>query len=253
MITPASQNVKSSQFAQPLFEFSGACAGCGETPYIKTITQLYGESMMVANATGCSSIYGGNLPSTPYSVNGQGRGPAWSNSLFEDNAEFGMGLRIAANKKRELALSLLENVKSEGSNIVVNILNTGDFLYSLDGTNYQPTNIFYNVRGNLYTIYVKERNCPELITLTHLHFYIPKYFTPNNDGVNDTFNLSGIELFNESQVSIFNRYGKLLKFSKNSPFSWDGTFNNAILPTDDYWYVIVIDGQKYSGHFTLKR
>ena len=148
---------------------------------------------------------------------------------------------------------VIENVKSEGSNIVVNILNTGDFLYSLDGTNYQPTNIFYNVRGNLYTIYVKERNCPELITLTHLHFYIPKYFTPNNDGVNDTFNLSGIELFNESQVSIFNRYGKLLKFSKNSPFSWDGTFNNAILPTDDYWYVIVIDGQKYSGHFTLKR
>jgi pyruvate-ferredoxin/flavodoxin oxidoreductase len=96
-----------------LFEFSGACSGCGETPYIKLITQLWGENMLIANATGCSSIYGGNLPSTPYSVNDSGRGPAWSNSLFEDNAEFGMGLRIAASKKRELALSLLESLKEE--------------------------------------------------------------------------------------------------------------------------------------------
>ncbi|MEQ9064490.1 MAG: pyruvate:ferredoxin (flavodoxin) oxidoreductase [Vicingaceae bacterium] len=105
-------NVKGSQFMTPLFEFSGACAGCGETPYLKLITQLYGEHMIVANATGCSSIYGGNLPSTPWTVNKKGRGPAWSNSLFEDNAEFGLGLRMAANKKREKAFNLLSKLQS---------------------------------------------------------------------------------------------------------------------------------------------
>ena len=81
--------VKGSQMLQPLFEFSGACAGCGETPYVKLVSQLFGDRMLVANATGCSSIYGGNLPTTPWSANANGRGPAWSNSLFEDNAEFG--------------------------------------------------------------------------------------------------------------------------------------------------------------------
>ncbi len=95
------QNVKNSQFAQPLFEFSGACAGCGETPYIKLITQLYGDQMIVANATGCSSIYGGSAPSTPYCANVNGKGPAWANSLFEDNAEYGFGLATGVKKNRE--------------------------------------------------------------------------------------------------------------------------------------------------------
>lgn len=96
------QSVKNSQFAQPLFEFSGACAGCGETPYIKTITQLFGEQMMVANATGCSSIYGGSAPATPYTrSNRSNQGPAWGNSLFEDNAEFGLGMAVATNQLRD--------------------------------------------------------------------------------------------------------------------------------------------------------
>ena len=86
---------KSSQFLEPLFEYSGACAGCGETPYLKLLTQLFGDRLLMANATGCSSIYGGNLPTTPYTTNSDGRGPAWSNSLFEDNAEFGFGFRMA--------------------------------------------------------------------------------------------------------------------------------------------------------------
>jgi pyruvate-ferredoxin/flavodoxin oxidoreductase len=86
--------VKGSQFLRPLFEFSGACAGCGETPYIKLLTQLYGDRLLIANATGCSSIFGGNLPTTPYAVDDCGRGPAWANSLFEDNAEFGLGFRL---------------------------------------------------------------------------------------------------------------------------------------------------------------
>ncbi|MEN8227248.1 MAG: pyruvate:ferredoxin (flavodoxin) oxidoreductase [Bacteroidota bacterium] len=101
------QTVKNSQFAKPLFEFSGACAGCGETPYIKLITQLYGDQMIVANATGCSSIYGGSAPSTPYCVNDQGEGPAWANSLFEDNAEYGFGLATGVNKNRERIANLM--------------------------------------------------------------------------------------------------------------------------------------------------
>ena len=108
------QSVKNSQFAQPLFEFSGACAGCGETPYIKTITQLYGDRMMVANATGCSSIYGGSAPSTPYCTNEKGEGPAWANSLFEDNAEYGYGMATAVNKLRErIALRMSEAMKGK--------------------------------------------------------------------------------------------------------------------------------------------
>ncbi|MDR1055140.1 MAG: pyruvate:ferredoxin (flavodoxin) oxidoreductase [Prevotellaceae bacterium] len=100
-VTDKFQNVKNSQFAQPLFEFSGACAGCGETPYIKAITQLYGDQMMVANATGCSSIYGGSAPSTPYTTNKDGLGPAWANSLFEDNAEYGLGMYLGVEKLRD--------------------------------------------------------------------------------------------------------------------------------------------------------
>jgi pyruvate-ferredoxin/flavodoxin oxidoreductase len=103
-------DVKSTQFLQPLFEYSGACAGCGETPYIKLMTQLYGDRLVVANATGCSSIYGGNLPTTPYTVNADGRGPAWANSLFEDNAEFGYGLRLSIDQHERRARALLREL-----------------------------------------------------------------------------------------------------------------------------------------------
>ncbi len=100
--------VKGSQFLQPLFEYSGACSGCGETPYVKLVSQLFGDRTIVANATGCSSIYGGNLPTTPWAMNKQGRGPAWSNSLFEDNAEFGLGMRLTLDKHTEMARELVK-------------------------------------------------------------------------------------------------------------------------------------------------
>jgi pyruvate-ferredoxin/flavodoxin oxidoreductase len=106
----STNGVREMQTLEPLFEFSGACAGCGETPYIKLLTQLFGDRLFVANATGCSSIYGGNLPTTPYTKNAEGRGPAWSNSLFEDNAEFGLGFRCSVDKQREFALELLEKL-----------------------------------------------------------------------------------------------------------------------------------------------
>ena len=116
--------VKNSQLLEPLFEFSGACAGCGETPYIKLATQLFGDRMVIANATGCSSIYGGNLPTTPYTKNADGRGPAWSNSLFEDNAEFGLGMRLTIDKFVEYANELLAKLRDDvGAELADEILN----------------------------------------------------------------------------------------------------------------------------------
>ena len=116
--------IKGAMVLQPLFEFSGACLGCGETPYIKLVTQLFGDRMLIANATGCSSIFGGNLPTTPWTTNPEGRGPAWSNSLFEDNSEFGFGMRIAIDKQNEYASELLKEVKPElDAELVDNILN----------------------------------------------------------------------------------------------------------------------------------
>jgi pyruvate-ferredoxin/flavodoxin oxidoreductase len=115
--------IKGSQMLEPLFEFSGACAGCGETPYLKLLSQLYGDRILVANATGCSSIYGGNLPTTPWSKNREGRGPAWSNSLFEDNAEFGLGMRLALDQSNAFAKQLLAQLGSQiGDDLVAAIL-----------------------------------------------------------------------------------------------------------------------------------
>jgi pyruvate-ferredoxin/flavodoxin oxidoreductase len=116
-------SVKNTQFLPPLFEFSGACAGCGETPYLKLLTQLFGDRLLIANATGCSSIYGGNLPTTPYCSNSEGRGPAWANSLFEDNAEFGMGLHLAIEQRARSARELLQRVAARvGPDLVNQIL-----------------------------------------------------------------------------------------------------------------------------------
>ncbi|WP_038900335.1 pyruvate:ferredoxin (flavodoxin) oxidoreductase [Dickeya dadantii] len=106
-------DIRTSQLITPLFEYSGACSGCGETPYIKLLTQLYGDRLLVANATGCSSIYGGNLPTTPWTTDANGRGPAWANSLFEDNAEFGLGFRLSVDQHRQRALRLLEQLKPQ--------------------------------------------------------------------------------------------------------------------------------------------
>ena len=118
-------SVKNVQLLQPLFEFSGACAGCGETPYIKLLTQLFGDRAIIANATGCSSIYGGNLPTTPYTTNDQGRGPAWSNSLFEDNAEFGLGMRLALDQQQAYARDLLGRLHDVvGERLTSGLLNT---------------------------------------------------------------------------------------------------------------------------------
>ncbi|MGW8257772.1 MAG: 4Fe-4S dicluster domain-containing protein, partial [Thermoguttaceae bacterium] len=116
--------IKGSQLLLPLFEFSGACAGCGETPYVKLLTQFFGDRMLIANATGCSSIYGGNLPCTPYAMDHQGHGPSWSNSLFEDSAEFGYGFRLAVDQQIKYAQDLLRRLASElGDDLVTKLIN----------------------------------------------------------------------------------------------------------------------------------
>jgi pyruvate-ferredoxin/flavodoxin oxidoreductase len=121
VLTPS--QVKDVQLFEPLFEFSGACSGCGETPYVKLLTQLFGDRAVIANATGCSSIYGANLPTTPYTVNRDGRGPTWCNSLFEDNAEFGLGLRLAIDKQAEYAKELLTRLAGTiGDDLVKGLL-----------------------------------------------------------------------------------------------------------------------------------
>jgi pyruvate-ferredoxin/flavodoxin oxidoreductase len=118
--------VKDVQLLRPLFEFSGACAGCGETPYIKLMSQLFGDRTIIGNATGCSSIYGGNLPTTPYAVNEDGRGPAWSNSLFEDNAEFGLGMRLALDKQAQYARELVTRLAPAlGEELARGLLDSG--------------------------------------------------------------------------------------------------------------------------------
>ena len=143
-------NVKGSQFLEPLFEFSGACSGCGETPYIKMVTQLYGDSIMIANATGCSSIYGGNLPTTPYKTNEFGRGPAWANSLFEDNAEFGLGLKLGLTKKQEIAVDLLKSLESViGSEIVEAILNNTEETEALKNEKFAQIDALNKILSNL--------------------------------------------------------------------------------------------------------
>ena len=123
-------SVKDSQLLQPLFEFSGACAGCGETPYLKLLSQLFGDRALIANATGCSSIYGGNLPTTPWTTNAEGRGPAWSNSLFEDNAEFGLGFRLTLDKQTEYARELLVRLADTlGADLVQGLLGADQSTY----------------------------------------------------------------------------------------------------------------------------
>ncbi|MER2996611.1 pyruvate:ferredoxin (flavodoxin) oxidoreductase [Pontibacter populi] len=158
--------IKGSQFLEPLFEFSGACSGCGETPYIKMLTQLYGDSIMIANATGCSSIYGGNLPTTPYKTNACGRGPAWANSLFEDNAEFGLGMKLALTKKQEIAVNLLKSVEPiVGSELVKAILNNPE---QTEAEKEQKLNDI----GKLQRVLATHTNSPEAVKLNQLTEYL---------------------------------------------------------------------------------
>jgi len=158
-------DVKGSQFFQPLFEYSGACEGCGETPYVKLLTQLFGDRLLVGNATGCSSIYGGNLPTTPYAVDSNGRGPAWNNSLFEDAAEFSLGFRLAIDQTSSAAQRMLKGLASTVGEGLVDEILLADQL-SEEGITAQRARI-ETLRKKLGDI-----DSPDARTLAHLADYL---------------------------------------------------------------------------------
>lgn len=154
---------------------------------------------------------------------------------------------------KQVDAPIISNITSDEFTIIVSTTFDGDFEYSLNGVDYQDSPEFENTQGGRYTIYVREKNGCGETSSQYTHFVIPKFFTPNGDTFNDTFVLTGIENYNSSQVNIFDRYGKLLINSRNTPFSWDGTFNNRDLPSGDYWYMIQIEDTIFKGHFSLKR
>ncbi len=158
-------NPKNSQFAQPLFEFSGACGGCGETPYVKLVTQLFGDHMVVANATGCSSIYGGSFPATPYTTNKEGRGPAWANSLFEDNAEFGFGMLNASNALRDQIATHMEEALEECQDC-------GE-LFKLWLENREDYKVTREVANELVPL-LKDKDCPHAKAIYELRDHLVK-------------------------------------------------------------------------------
>ncbi|OFZ13226.1 MAG: pyruvate:ferredoxin (flavodoxin) oxidoreductase, partial [Bdellovibrionales bacterium RBG_16_40_8] len=162
-------DTKMSQFLEPLFEFSGACTGCGETPYVKLLTQLYGDRLFIANATGCSSIYGGNLPTTPYKCNSEGRGPAWSNSLFEDNAEYGYGMRFAVDKHHETGIELLKSLSSQIGDVLTTEIITADQT-SEAGISAQRKRIA-TLKQKLKTIVKTSENKVDILAARRLDFF----------------------------------------------------------------------------------
>jgi len=195
------------------------------------------------NNTTCIWDITGTQPVEPTAVN------CWDDFQFNDDACEWENLGTETGDT-----PIIETVISDGNDVIITTSNLGNFEYSIDGIFYQSSNVFSPLEGGQYTIYARDINgCGDIVTSEHLHFVIPRFFTPNGDTFKDTFDLKGIEFFAESEVYIFDRYGKLLKSSKNSPFKWDGTFNGQLLPTSDYWYIITIDGQQFAGHFVLKR
>ncbi|MHA6278549.1 T9SS type B sorting domain-containing protein [Salinimicrobium sp. CAU 1759] len=148
----------------------------------------------------------------------------------------------------------IENITSGGSTVIVEPSNSGQFEYSLDGSNFQQSNIFQNVPGGIYTAYVRDLEGCSTVSEEFPHIVLPKFFTPNGDGINDRFVLKGVEFFSSSEIRIFDRYGKLLAMGEGAGFAWDGTYNGKDLPAEDYWYHIFIEGfEPQKGHFTLKR
>ena len=162
----------------------------------------------------------------------------------------------AATKTIELEqidIPRIDTIISDGPSIIVSTSNDGDFEFSLDGFNFQTSSIFEAVEGGLYTIYVQDTSDCGVVTQSFFHLVIPKFFTPNGDSVNDVYEPEGLEVFNNVEFSIFNRYGKLLKFGNSNSSSWDGSFQGNQMPEDDYWFVIKADTTQFKGHFSLKR
>jgi gliding motility-associated-like protein len=153
----------------------------------------------------------------------------------------------------QIDIPRIDTIISDGPSIIVSTSNDGNFEFSLDGFNFQTSSIFEAVEGGLYTIYVQDTSDCGVVTQSFFHLVIPKFFSPNGDSVNDLFEPEGLEIFSNVTFSIFDRYGKLLKFGNSNSSSWDGSFQGNQLPTDDYWYLIEADTVQFKGHFSLKR
>ncbi|MBT8263930.1 MAG: T9SS type B sorting domain-containing protein [Muriicola sp.] len=153
----------------------------------------------------------------------------------------------------QIDVPAIEEISSDEYDITVVTSNMGSYEYSLDGFTYQDEPVFRNIVGGNYTVYVRNNSNCDVVTQEYIHFVSPKFFTPNGDGFNDTYEIGGIESFTTYEISVFDRYGKLLEQVVNTPLRWDGTFNNRPLPSADYWYTIKIDEELIKGHFTLKR
>ncbi|MEP2058276.1 MAG: T9SS type B sorting domain-containing protein [Maribacter litoralis] len=153
----------------------------------------------------------------------------------------------------QIDLPIIDTIESDGASILVATMNTGNFEYSLDGISFQPSPIFDAVEGGFYTIYIQDNTDCGVVSEDFYHLVIPKFFTPNGDTFNDTFAPDGLEVFSNIAISIFDRYGKLLKFGNSDSTSWDGTFQGEQMPEDDYWYLIKADSSQFKGHFSLKR
>ncbi|MEP2280219.1 T9SS type B sorting domain-containing protein [Maribacter sp.] len=153
----------------------------------------------------------------------------------------------------QIDLPRIDTISSDGPSIVVSTSNNGNFEYSLDGITFQPSNVFETADGGLYTIYVRDNTDCGVVTEEFYHLVIQKFFTPNGDTINDLFQPDGLAIFNTVTISIFDRYGKLLKFGNANSTSWDGTFQGERMPEDDYWYLIEADSEQFKGHFSLKR
>jgi len=153
----------------------------------------------------------------------------------------------------QIDLPIISTIESDGPSIIVTTANEGSFEYSLDGNTFQSSPTFEAIEGGLYTIYVQDSNACGLTTREFFHLVVPKFFTPNGDNINDVFELEGLDFFNNVEFSIFDRYGKLLKFGNSNTTFWDGNFQGNQMPANDYWYLVKADESFFKGHFTLKR
>ena len=172
--------------------------------------------------------------------------------IFEVEVTDGCFTEIITFNVTLVETPIIESIVSDGSSIIINLYEAGEYLYSLDGIDYQFSNVFSYAPSGLYTIYTKSNACEVVVTSQHFHFFIQKFITPNEDGKNDFFVLNIEQFFTSTEVYIYNRYGKLLFSAINRNVGWNGTFNGKKLPTSDYWYRIVLDGNEFVGHFTLK-
>ncbi|WP_158651301.1 T9SS type B sorting domain-containing protein [Pseudotamlana carrageenivorans] len=199
------------------------------------------------NASGTSFLWSTGETTESITVNQEGQ-------YSVDISVSGCLSRKATFTVTKIEPPIIDKVESQKSDVVIYMSNSGNYLYSIDGgTSFKSQNIFYNMPSGVYNIVVKNYSCDTTSTFEHVHFKIPKFFTPNNDGYNDTFELKSSNEILINEVSIFDRFGKLLKHSKSNSFSWDGTFNGKLVNSDDYWYVIIVNNTTITGHFSLKR